>query len=110
MCEDKFQSMAEREMQKALKDGSLSNLKLKGKKISYRPDLWTPEDLRVEYQVFKSQGMLPPSVQAKVDIEEMKKELAENKDLTEDQRKELEKKLSLAEVQLQVKLDMLKRK
>ncbi len=109
MDEDKFMSMAEREMQKSLKEGKLDNLKLKGKPINLRPDIWTPEDLRVQYKIYKNAGILPPEVKAKVDIENWKEELKSNNSLTEEERSALRKKIQLADVQLNIKLDHLKK-
>jgi len=109
MDEDKFMSMAEREMQKSLREGKLDNLKLKGKPINLRPDIWTPEDLRVQYKIYKNAGILPPEVKAKVDIQEWKEEIKHNKYLTEEERRALRKKIQLTEVQLNVKLDHLKK-
>lgn len=109
MCDDKFMSMAELEMQRALKEGKLSNLKSSGKKLNYAPDIWTPEGSRVQYQLYKSLGLLPPEVQAKIDIENMKLKLKENSSLSDEEVREIKKKIALAEVVLNIKLENMKK-
>ncbi len=82
-----FQKIAERKIREAIENGDFDNLRNSGKPIDLEDDLFVPEDLRAAYRVLKNAGCIPPEL-------EIRKEIMNLKDLIntlDDERERLRK-------------------
>jgi hypothetical protein len=71
-----FTKIAERRIQEAMQNGEFDNLPGKGKPLKLDDDSHVPSELRMAYKILKNAGCLPPEL-------EIKKEILELKDLLE---------------------------
>ncbi len=71
-----FAKIAERRIQEAIQNGEFDNLPGKGKPLKLEDDSHIPPDLRMAYKILKNAGCLPPEI-------EIKREIVELKDLLE---------------------------
>lgn len=84
---DIFQKIAERKIREAIENGDFDNLRNSGKPMDLEDDLFVPEDLRCAYRVLRNAGCIPPEL-------EIRKEIMNLKDLIEtldDERERLRK-------------------
>ncbi len=65
---DFFQRIAERRILEAIERGEFDNLKNKGKPLDLDDDKLVPEDLRMAYRILKNNGFLPPEMELKKEI------------------------------------------
>jgi hypothetical protein len=66
--------IAERKIQEAIRNGELDNLPGKGKPLNLEDESHIPEELRLAYKILKNAECLPPEL-------ELKKEIVQLKDL-----------------------------
>ncbi len=71
-----FTKIAERRIQEAMQNGEFDNLPGKGRPLKLDDDSHVPPELRMAYKILKNAGCLPPEL-------EIKKEIIELKDLLE---------------------------
>lgn len=67
-----LQKIAEQKIQEALQNGEFDNLPGKGKPIVLEDDSRIPEDMRVAYKILKNANCLPPELELKKEINQMK--------------------------------------
>lgn len=67
-----FQKIAEQKIQEALQNGEFDNLPGKGKPVVLEDDSRIPEDMRVAYKILKNANCLPPELELKKEINQMK--------------------------------------
>lgn len=72
-----FAKIAERRIQEAIERGEFDNLPGKGKPLPLEDDSHIPHELRMAYKILKNAGCLPPEMQVKKEILELK-ELLDN--------------------------------
>lgn len=98
-----FRIIAERLIAEAIERGDFDNLKGAGKPLNLEEDAYIPEDLRMAYRVLKNAGFLPPEL-------ELKKEIVNMKDLlnTIDDDKERIKKIRELNFKI-MKLNMMRK-
>jgi len=101
---DIFRKIAERKILEAIENGVFENLSGKGKPLVFEDETWIPEDLRIAYRFLKNAGYLPPEL-------ELRNEIVNLKDLidTLDDNKERLKKLRELNYKL-IKLNMMRKK
>lgn len=71
---DIFQKIAEERIREAMEQGLFDDLPNKGKPLKFEDESWIPEDLRLAYKILKNAGCIPPEM-------ELRKEIIDLKDL-----------------------------
>lgn len=71
---DIFQKIAEERIREAMEQGLFDDLPNKGKPLKFEDESWIPEDLRLAYKILKNAGCIPPEI-------ELRKEIIDLKDL-----------------------------
>lgn len=69
---DFFARIAERRIQEAIDNGEFDDLEGKGKPIIFEDETWIPEDLRMAYRFLKNAGCIPPELEVRKEIINMK--------------------------------------
>jgi hypothetical protein len=69
---DAFRKIAEERIRRAIEEGEFDNLANAGKPLSLEDDTWIPEDLRLAYHVLKNADCLPPELELKKEILNLK--------------------------------------
>ncbi len=65
---DIFTKIAERRIREAMEDGAFDNLKGEGLPLIFEDETWIPEDLRLAYRVLKNAGCIPPELELRKEI------------------------------------------
>jgi hypothetical protein len=78
--------IAERKIQEAILNGELDNLPGKGKPLNLDDDSHIPEELRLAYKILKNADCLPPELELKKEIVQLKDLLRGMKDVEEKYR------------------------
>ncbi len=102
-----FEKEAERKIREAIERGELEDYPGKGKPFPeefWEQNAYVPEDLQLSYKIFKNASILPPEIQLKARIEELRT-LLHVKDLSESDRAHLLTELQDKELQFNVKLE-----
>ncbi len=63
-----FHKIAERKIQEAINNGEFDNLRNSGRPVDLEDDLFVPEDLRGAYRVLKNAGCIPPELEVRKEI------------------------------------------
>jgi hypothetical protein len=69
---DIFQKIAERKIAEAMERGEFENLSGSGKPLVFEDETWIPEDLRVAYRLLKNAGHIPPELELRNEIINLK--------------------------------------
>ncbi len=101
---DAFGKISERKIREAMENGIFENLPGKGKPLAFEDETWIPEDLRIAYRFLKSAGYLPPELELRNEIINLKNLIA-----TLDDNKERLKKLRELNYKI-IKLEMMRGK
>ena len=64
-------SLAEEQIQSAIRRGEFENLPGKGIPLDLDDDIWIPEELRVAYRALRNAGCLPPTLVLRHEIHEL---------------------------------------
>jgi hypothetical protein len=65
---DIFKRIAERKIQEAMEEGLFDNLPGRGKPLEFEDETWIPEDLRIAYRLLKNAGYIPPELELRNEI------------------------------------------
>jgi hypothetical protein len=65
---DAIGRIAEDRIRRAMEDGLFDNLAGAGGPLDLEADAWVPPDLRLAYRVLKNAGCLPPELEVRQDI------------------------------------------
>jgi hypothetical protein len=84
--------IAERKIQEAIRNGELDNLPGKGKPLNLDDDSHIPEELRLAYKILKNADCLPPELELKKEIVQLRDLLQGMEDVEE--RYRLSKRLN----------------
>ena len=60
--------IAEQRISQAIKEGALDNLEGAGKPLDLNDDAWVPEDLRLAFRVLRNAGIIPPELELRNEI------------------------------------------
>ena len=60
--------IAEERIRRAIEDGEFHNLPGSGKPLVLEDDTWIPEDMRLSYRILKNAGCIPPELEKRQDI------------------------------------------
>lgn len=101
---DIFWKIAERKISAAIEDGEFRNLSGKGKPLVFEDDTWIPEDLRIAYKFLKNAGHVPPELELRNEIINLKRLIE-----TIDDNKERLKKMRELNYKI-MNLDILRKK
>jgi len=69
---DIFAKIAERKICEAMSNGEFDNLSGRGKRLLLEDETWIPEDLRLTYRILKNSGHLPPELELRNEIINLK--------------------------------------
>lgn len=69
---DAFVRIAERKVAEAFRDGLFDNLPGSGKPLQLKDESWIPEDLRAAYRILKNAGCIPPELELRKEIINLK--------------------------------------
>jgi hypothetical protein len=69
---DFFSKIAERRIMQAIENGEFENLEGKGKPITFEDETWIPEDLRIAYRILKNAGCIPPELEFRNEVINMR--------------------------------------
>ncbi|RMG00082.1 MAG: DUF1992 domain-containing protein [Nitrospirae bacterium] len=97
-----FRKIAEERIRRAMEAGEFDNLSNAGNPINLDDDSFVPEDLRAAYRVLKNAGCLPPEL-------ELRKEIVNLKDLIETLDDDTERLKRIRELNFRImKLNLLR--
>ena len=65
---DIFEKIAERKIRDAMLEGAFDDLPGQGRPLVLDDETWVPEDLRMTYRVLKNAGCVPPEIEARKEI------------------------------------------
>lgn len=94
-----LQTIAERRIAQAIKDGTLKTDGWKNKPLPLDDDSFVPDDLKMAYKILKNSGYVPPEVETRKEIQRLEDLIAKSEDCH--QRVKQMKKLNV----LMMKLD-----
>ncbi len=63
-----FTRIAEQRIKDAIDNGEFDNLSGAGKPLFFEDESWIPEDLRLAYRILKNSGFIPPELELRNDI------------------------------------------
>jgi hypothetical protein len=63
-----FAKIAERRIREAMESGEFDNLPGKGKPLFFEDEAWIPEDLRMAYKILKTSGCIPPEIELRKEV------------------------------------------
>jgi hypothetical protein len=69
---DIFNKIAERKILEAMNEGMFENLSGQGKPLVFEDETWIPEDLRMAYRFLKNSGCIPPELELRKEIVNLK--------------------------------------
>jgi len=69
---DIFNKIAERRIMEAMGEGMFENLPGHGKPLVFEDETWIPEDLRMAYRFLKNAGCVPPELELRKEIVNLK--------------------------------------
>ncbi len=99
---DIFQKIAERKILEAMENGTFDNLSGKGKPLAFEDETWISEDLRIAFRFLKNAGFVPPEVELRNEIINLRNLI----DTLDDNKERLKK---LRELNYKImKLDMIR--
>jgi hypothetical protein len=61
-------TIAERKIRKAQEEGLFDGLQNAGRPLNLQDDTWVPEDLRLAYRMLRNAGFLPPELELRNEI------------------------------------------
>ncbi|MGB9710725.1 MAG: DnaJ family domain-containing protein [Thermodesulfovibrio sp.] len=67
-----FEKIAEEKIREAMQQGVFDNLPNKGKPLELEDFSWVPEDLRLAYKILKNAGCIPPEMEIRKEIIDLK--------------------------------------
>ena len=67
-----FEIIAERRIREALEEGVFENLPGKGRPLVFEDETWIPDDLRAAYRFLKNSGYIPPELELRNEIINLK--------------------------------------
>ena len=65
---DAFARIAEERIRRAIEEGVFKYLENEGKPLRFEDETWVPEDLRMAYRVLNNAGHIPPELELKKEI------------------------------------------
>lgn len=89
--------------------GDFKNLPGEGQPINLEDDAFVPDDLKVAYRVLKNAGVPPAEITAYQEIQELRKQLAENKDLNYEESQKLKRRLVAKESQFNIAMERIQK-
>ncbi|MDI1471182.1 MAG: DUF1992 domain-containing protein [Thermodesulfovibrio sp.] len=69
---DIFEKIAEEKIREAMEQGLFDDLPNKGKPLKLEDLSWVPEDLRLAYKILKNAGCIPPEMEIRKEIIDLK--------------------------------------
>jgi hypothetical protein len=97
---DIFKTIAERKITEAIKNGEFDDLSGKGKRLEFDDETWVPDDLRMSYRVLRNAGCVPPELELRNEIINLRNLL----DTIDDDKERLKKMRELQYKIMQVNL------
>ena len=63
-----FSKIAEQKIREAIERGDLDHLENSGRPLNLEDETWIPEDLRSAYRVLKNAGCIPPELELRKEV------------------------------------------
>lgn len=63
-----FSKIAEQRIREAIERGDFDRLENRGRPLNLNDDIWIPEDLRPAYRVLKNAGCIPPELELRKEV------------------------------------------
>ena len=63
-----FAKIAEERIRKAMEEGDFDNLSGAGRPLIFEDESWIPEDLRLAYRVLRNAGCVPPEIEERKEV------------------------------------------
>lgn len=63
-----FAKIAEQRIREALRNGAFDNLENTGQPLVFEDETWIPEDLRIGYRVLKNADCVPPELELRKEV------------------------------------------
>ncbi len=63
-----FSKIAEQRIREAIENGEFADLRNAGRPIDFDDETWVPEDLRAAYRVLKNSGCIPPELELRKEV------------------------------------------
>lgn len=70
---DIFETIAERKIREAMEGGMFENLSGEGRPLVLEDETWIPGDLRAAYRFLRNSGYVPPEIELRSEIINLKK-------------------------------------
>jgi len=106
---EKLYSIAEQAMMEALEKEDLSNVEGFGEPLDLSGNPYEAAGWSMSHKIMKNAGIVPREVQLKKDIAKWRQELADHPEMSELERRKLIKKIQLAEIEVNIKLEQARR-
>lgn len=68
-----FTKIAEQRIREAIENGEFDNLTGAGRPLSLEDETWIPEDLRMAYRVLRNAGCIPPELELRNEVMNLRK-------------------------------------
>ena len=75
-----IQTIAERRISEAIKEGRLTTSSWHGKPLPLEDNCFVPVDLRMAYKILKNSGYLPPEIETRKEIHKLEELIAKTDD------------------------------
>jgi hypothetical protein len=69
---DIFAKIAEERIRRAIEDGEFDRLPGSGRPLMWEDETWIPEDVRLSYRILKNAGCIPPELEKRQEILNLK--------------------------------------
>lgn len=100
-----FQKRVEEQIQEAMEKGEFENLPGRGKPLDLEEDAQIAPELRMAYKILKNSGFPPEEVLMAKNVEALQRLLLSEKDMTEEERARLKKKIMMADTELNMRME-----
>lgn len=90
--------------------GEFENLPGTGQPLNLDDDVFVPDDLKVAYRVLKNAGVQPAELTAYQEIQELRKQLSEDKTLNYEDSQKLKRRLVAKESQFNIAMERMQKR
>lgn len=80
---DIFEKIAEQKIREAIEQGLFDDLPNKGRPLKLEDFTWVPEDLKIAYKILKNAEYIPPEMEIRkeiIDLKELLKTIDDNQE------------------------------
>lgn len=100
----------EQKIQEAIAKGEFENLPGAGQPLFLDDNSSVPSEMKVAFRVLKNAGILPPELVLHQEVQELKKKLNEEKDLSYDEYQVLKRRLVQKEAEMNMAFERIQKR